>query len=87
MTIERIGEVLGTATIAAVTGAGIVQEGQMSGLWQVLIPLGAAALVGYFSARITTESAISSLRTEIRLIREELHRYYQIKTTASGESE
>ena len=83
-TLTRVGEIVGTSAIALATSAGVVAEqaqsvaevGQ-SDWMQVLVPIGIAAIVGYFTSRITTESRLSQLESEVRSMRNELRIYYQ----------
>ena len=58
MTVERGFEVAGASVVAAATAAGAMVEADMSGWLVQLVPAGIAALVGYFTARITTEREI-----------------------------
>lgn len=85
--MERALEIMGTSAIAAGTAAvALIQVGA----GDVLIPVvsgGVAALVGYFSAQITVRSELASLKTEMRLLRGELHRYYHPARGPHHESE
>lgn len=55
MSIERSTEIGATTVVAAVTAAGAMVEADMSGWLVPVISAGLAALVGYFTARATTE--------------------------------
>lgn len=72
-------EVAATATIAAGTSAVALVQADATGILVPLVSGGIAALVGYFSAQITVRSELASLNTEMRMLRAELHRYYQIR--------
>jgi hypothetical protein len=76
MTPQHIVEIGTTAGVAGVTVASAMATADVSGFLSVAVPIGAAAVVGYFSAQITVRSELAELRTELRLIRQELHRYY-----------
>jgi len=65
VTIIRAAEIGGTSAIAAATATGVVMEADINGLMAWGVPLGAAALVGYFTARITTERSIATIVFEI----------------------
>jgi hypothetical protein len=55
VTVERGFEVAGASVVAAATAAGAMVEADMSGWLVPMVSAGLAALVGYFTARITTE--------------------------------
>ena len=55
MISSRFLEVISVTAIAAATSAGVMTEADMSGLVVPLISGGIAAIVGYFSARMTME--------------------------------
>lgn len=55
MSLERTAEVGITTAVAAATAAGAMVEADMSGWLVPVVSAGLAALVGYFTARATTE--------------------------------
>jgi hypothetical protein len=61
MTIERGAEIAGTSVVAAATAAGAMTEADMGGWLVPMISVGLAALVGYFTSRITTEREVGTL--------------------------
>lgn len=79
MTEIRALEVGGTVAVAAVTGAGVVHEADLSGAWALIVQIGGPALVGYFSARITSERAIERIETKVDALGNELRQYYARK--------
>lgn len=87
MTLMRAGEIAGTALVAGATTTGALLEADMSGAIVPLVSGGVAALVGYFSAQITVRAELASLKTEMRLLREELHRYYPIRRRHADEDD
>lgn len=58
MTIERTTEIGITTAITAATAAGAMVEADMTGWLVPLISAGLASIVGYFTARATTEREI-----------------------------
>lgn len=61
MTVERGGEIVGASVVAAATAAGAMMEADMSGWLVPMVSAGLAALVGYFTARITSERETSMM--------------------------
>jgi H+/Cl- antiporter ClcA len=84
MSMQHVAEVSTAATVAGATMAGAVSSADLGGLMSWLVPLGAASVVGYFSAQLTVRSELAELRTELRLIRHELHRYYPTRGEVAG---
>lgn len=90
MTAMRAAEIAGTVTVAYVTTIATALEADASWLVATLAPIGVAALTGYFSARLTTESRLSkveaSVMSEIAGVKtlleaqgNEFRRYYRLK--------
>lgn len=82
----RAAEIAGTSLIAAGTSAVALVEADVAGLAIPFVSAGVAALVGYFSAQITVRSELASLNTEMRLLRQELHRYYRVRSEPEDEA-
>lgn len=83
MSVQHVAEVGTAAGVAGATAAAAVITSDLGGVMSWVVPLGAAAVVGYFSAQLTVRSELSELRTELRLIRQELHRYYPTRGEVS----
>jgi hypothetical protein len=79
MTLDRVIEVAAMTALAAGTTAMTLVEANVNGFVVPLVSGGVAALVGYFSAQITVRAELAMLKTEIRMLREELYRYYSIR--------
>ena len=80
MTAVRIAEIAGTSAVAGVATAGAIVETTETREWvMVLIPMAVAALVGYFTARITTESRLSAIEAKLDSFANEMRRYYRLK--------
>lgn len=78
MTPIRLAEIAGASTVAFATAtAATVEGGLAEGWFKVLVPMGVAALTGYFSARITTERSIATLEAKVDALGDELRNYYQ----------
>lgn len=89
MSLERMLEVGATSSLAFITAVGFMQEQlSVSGLLGYAIPAGVAALVGYFTARVTAEREMGELKTMVREgflatnqritdVGNEMRRYYQ----------
>ena len=58
-------ESAGVALAAGVTSAGVVVQGDISGILSWLVPMGVAAIVGYFSAQITVRGELSQMSTSV----------------------
>ena len=79
MSLTQVTEVGIAALVAgATTGVAVVQL-ELTTFATILVPIGASSVVGYFAAQVTVRSELAELHTEMRLIREELHRYYRLK--------
>jgi hypothetical protein len=61
MTVERGVEIAGASVVAAATAAGAMTEADMGGWLVPMVSAGLAALVGYFTARITTEREMGTM--------------------------
>lgn len=82
MTVQNFAEAATTAAITAITVSTMLAENVVAlplGLPDWVVTGGMAALVGWFSAQITVRSELTELKTDLRLMRAELHRYYQPK--------
>jgi len=79
MTLDRVIEVAAISALAAGTTATTLVEANVNGFVVPLVSGGVAALVGYFSAQITVRAELAMLKTEIRMLREELYRYYSVR--------
>ena len=79
MTLDSVIEVAAISGLAAVTTATALVEANVGGFVVPLVSGGVAALVGYFSAQITVRAELATLKTEIRMLREELYRYYSVR--------
>jgi len=81
--MQHVAEVGTAAGVAGVTAAAAISGADVSGALSWVVPLGVSAVVGYFSAQLTVRSELAELRTELRLIRQELHRYYPTRGEVS----
>ena len=79
MTIERVTEIMVTASVAGVAAVVAMVETQSSELMTIVVPMAVAALVGYFTARITTEQRLSSLEAKLEGFAHEMRLYYRLK--------
>jgi hypothetical protein len=55
MTVDRLVETGVTSAVAGATAAGALMEAEVTGWLIPMVSAGLAALVGYFTSRITTE--------------------------------
>jgi hypothetical protein len=78
--MTRAVEAVTVAVVAFSATATSLVQADISGLIVPLMSGAIAALVGYFSAQITVRVELASLKTEIHLLRAELHRYYRTRT-------
>lgn len=79
MTHDRAMEVAAVAVASFATttaGAIAVDAGTVV---TILAGVGVSGLSGYYAAQISITSQMSELRAEVRALRDELHRYYEIK--------
>lgn len=65
MTVIRAAEVGGAVVVATVTTAGAVVEAGLPEWVTWVVPIGAGIIAGYYSARLTTEKAITRLETRL----------------------
>jgi hypothetical protein len=79
MTIDRGLEIVATSVVAGATALVALTEVQAGEVVTVFIPMAVAALVGYFTARITTEQRLSSLEAKLESFANEMRLYYRLK--------
>lgn len=58
---ERGFEVVGASVLAAATAAGAMTEADMGGWMMPVVSMGLAAIVGYFTARATSEREMGAM--------------------------
>lgn len=79
MTVERVIEIGATSVVAGSTALVAMTEAQAGDWMTIIVPMAVAALVGYFTARITTEQRLSSLEAKLDGYAQEMRLYYQLK--------
>ncbi len=65
MTFMQGAETAGVSLAAGLTATAAVIEGDITGFLAWAIPIGIAAIVGYFSAQITVRSEIAAMKTAL----------------------
>ena len=68
MTLIQVAESVGVSGVAAASTAGAAMMLDASAWWGTVATLGAAAVVGYFSAQMTTAREIGDLKADIRAL-------------------